>query len=174
MKFDLPSGDEAGPPFTQDWFAKMIGAAVTAAASAVASSSAPSVRSSKLKISDRKLPDFWEWQPVAWFRLFDRHIASFKLSSTEKFDALLPLLSTAACKHVQPVVRSPGLDPYSKAKSSLLRHFDKTPRDRARVFRGLESLGDMMPTDMLEHIYGLLPDPKVIYEVVFLLSLIHI
>ena len=25
-----------------------------------------------------------------------------------------------------------------------------------------------MPTDMLEHIYGLLPDPRVIYEVIFL------
>ena len=26
----------------------------------------------------------------------------------------------------------------------------------------------MLPSDMLEHIYGLLPDPSVIYEVVFL------
>ena len=26
----------------------------------------------------------------------------------------------------------------------------------------------MLPSDMLEHIYGLLPDPAVIYEVVFL------
>ena len=25
-----------------------------------------------------------------------------------------------------------------------------------------------MPSDMLEHIYGLLPDPKIIYEVIFL------
>ena len=92
----------------------------------------------------------------------------FKPSQAETFDALLPLLSTAACKHVQPIVRSPGLDPYSRARSSLIRHFDKTPRDQAREFRRLESLGDMKPSDMLEHIYGLLPDPSVIYEVVFL------
>ena len=26
----------------------------------------------------------------------------------------------------------------------------------------------MMPSDMLEHIYGLLPDPKIIYEIIFL------
>ena len=83
----------------------------------------------RLKITDRKLPDFWEWQRVAWFRLFDRHVAPFKPTQAETFDALLPLLSTAACKHVQPIVRSPGLDPYSRAKSSLIRHFDKTPRD---------------------------------------------
>ena len=70
--------------------------------------------------------------------------------------------------HVQPIVRSPGLDPYTCAQCSLIRHFDKTPRDHAREFRRLESLGDMMPSDMLEHIYGLLPDPMVIYEVVFL------
>ena len=127
-----------------------------------------SSRSTKLKITDRKLPDFWEWQSVAWFRLFDRHVLPFKPSPAEKFDALLPLLTTAACKHVQPIVRSPGLDPYTRAKASLIRHFDKTSRDQAREFRGLTSLGDMMPSDMLEHIYGLLPDPKVIYEVVFL------
>ena len=105
---------------------------------------------------------------MAWFRLFDRHVIPFKLSPAEKFDALLPLLSTAACKHVQPIVRSPCPDPYTRAKMSLIRHFDQTPRDRARDFRRLESLGDMMPTDMLEHIYGLLPGPMVIYEVVLL------
>ena len=100
--------------FSQEWFAKVIGAAMAAASS----SSAP--RSTKLKITDRKLPDFWEWQPVAWFRLFDRHVAPFNPSQAETFDALLPLLSTAACKHVQPIVRAPGLDPYSRAKSSLI------------------------------------------------------
>ena len=60
------------------------------------------------------------------------------------------------------------MDPYTRAKVSLIRHFDKTPRDLARECRKLDSLGDMMPSDMLEHIYGLLPDPSVIYEVVFL------
>ena len=105
---------------------------------------------------------------MAWFRLFDRHVAPFKPSQAQKFDALLPLLTTAACKHVQPVVRSPGLDPYTRAKVSLIRHFDKTPRDLARECRKLDSLGDMLPSDMLEHIYGLLPDPKIIYEVIFL------
>ena len=129
VHFDLPEDS----PFSQDWFAKMIGAAVAAAASAA--TGAPAARSSKLKITDRKLPDFWEWQPVAWFRLFDRHVKPFKPSQAETFDALLPLLSTAACKHVQPIVRSPGLDPYTRARSSLIRHFDKTPRDHAREFR---------------------------------------
>ena len=162
--FNIPDAP-AGTSFSADWFARVIGAAVAAASS---SSSAPSARSSKLKITDRKLPDFWEWQPVAWFRLFDSHVKPFKPTEAETFDALLPLLSTAACKHVQPVVRSPGSNPYSRARSSLIRHFDKTPRDHAREFRRLESLGDMMPSDMLEHILGLLPDPAIIYEVVFL------
>ena len=160
--FGLPEDS----PFSQEWFARVVGAAIAAAASS--SSSAPPSRSTKLKITDRKLPDFWEWQPVAWFRLFDRHVKPFKPSQAETFDALLPLLSTEACKHVQPIVRSPGLDPYTRARSSLIRHFDKTPRDQARECRRLESLGDMMPSDMLEHIYGLLPDPAVIYEVIFL------
>ena len=160
--------EASGSAVPPAWLAKVIGAAVTAATSAMASNTAAPSRSTKLKITDRKLPDFWEWQPVAWFRLFDRHVIPFKPSSAEKFDALLPLLSAAACKHIQPIVRSPGLDPYSRAKTSLIRHFDKTPRDRARECRRLESLGDMMPTDMLEHIYGLLPDPKVIYEIIFL------
>ena len=164
----VPAG-AAAASFSPDWLAKVIGAAVSAATSAATSPpSAASSRSTKLRITDRKLPDFWEWQPVAWFRLFDRHVIPFKPTSAEKFDALLPLLSASACKHVQPIVRSPGLDPYTKAKTSLIRHFDKTPRDRARECRSLDSLGDMMPTDMLEHIYGLQPDPKVIYEIIFL------
>ena len=101
--FTLPTDS---PQFSREWFAGIIGAAVSAAASAAASASpasAPSSSASKLKLSDRKLPDFWEWQPVAWFRLFDRHVAPFKPSQAQKFDALLPLLTTAACKHVQPV-----------------------------------------------------------------------
>ena len=171
VKFTLPSdagAAAAGPAFSPEWFAKIIGAAVSAATSAASSAPASAPSSSRLKITDRKLPDFWEWHPVAWFCLFDRHVAPFKPTQAQKFDALLPLLTTAACKHVQPVVRSPGLEPYSKAKKSLIRNFDKTPRDLARDFRKLDSLGDMLPSDMLEHIYGLLPDPAVIYEVVFL------
>ena len=37
-----------------------------------------------------------------------------------------------------------------------------------REFRNLTSLGDMLPSDMLEHLYRLLLDPKVMYKVVFL------
>ena len=53
-----PGAGDSAPPFIPDWFAKVIGAAVAAASSATSSN--PSSRSTKLKITDRKLPDFWE------------------------------------------------------------------------------------------------------------------
>ena len=164
-------------PYSPQWFAGLIGAAVAAAAtaSAAAAGSASASTSSRTspstaprRLADWKLPDFWESDPTAWFRLFDAHLLHFNPSEDAAFDTLLPLLTPAACKHIQPIVRAPGPSPYSKAKTSLLRHFERTPRDLAREFRNLTSLGDMLPSDMLEHLYGLLPDPKVMYEVVFL------
>ena len=159
---------EAPPP----WLSQVINAAVTAAATAVAAlpqRAAPAKSSmAPTKLSDRKVPDFWESKPEEWFRIFDAHLAFFRPSEDASINTLLPLLTPAALSKMTPILRVPGLQPYSSAKATLLKHFAKTPRDLARELRELRSLGDSKPSEILAHIRGLLPDPDVLFEVVLL------
>ena len=166
-------------PFTPEWFEKIIGTAVAAAASAaVASTTAASARQSTpttpssgavpRRLNERKVPDFWEDRPEFWFRIFDAHLSHFNPSEQRCFDALLPLLTPAARTTVHSVIRTPGGTPYSKAREALLRHFGRTPRQLARELRDTRSMGDMLATELLDHLYGLLPDVKVLFEVILL------
>ena len=66
------------------------------------------------------------------------------------------------------VIRTPGASPYSKAREALLRHFGKTPRQLAREIFDTRSLGDKLPSEYLDHILGLLPDPRLLFEVMLL------
>ena len=75
--------DDLGASFMEDmpatpppWLSQVINAAVTAAAAAVAAMPqrpAALARASlaPTKLSDRKVPDFWESKPEEWFRIFD-------------------------------------------------------------------------------------------------------
>ena len=158
-------------PFTPEWFAQVIGAAATAAATAVAGAprpSAPANSSTPRRLNERKIPDFWEDKPDFWFRIFDAHLAHFSPTERQCFDTLLPLLTPAARAAVHSVVRSPGASPYSKARDALLRHFGQTPRQQAREFRDARSMGDKLPTEFLDHLEALVPDFKVLLEVALL------
>ena len=172
-------GDDLGGSFMDDgfpdgpppWLSQVINAAVTAAATAVAAlprSAPPRSSMAPTKLSDRKVPDFWESKPEEWFRIFDAHLAFFRPSEEESFNTLLPLLTPAALSKMTPILRVPGRTPYTLAKTALLRHFAKTPRDLARELRELRSLGDNTPTEILAHMRGLMPDPDVFFEVVLL------
>ena len=163
-------------PFTPDWFAQIIGAAASAAATAAitASSSSTSSRppppdpSAPRRLNDRKVPDFWEDRPEFWFRIFDSHLSHFNPSEQRCFDALLPLLTPAARSVVHSVISSPSGSPYSKARDALLRHFGRTPRQKAREAREARSLGDRLPSEFLDHVIGLLPDFRTFYEIALL------
>ena len=173
-------GDDLGASFAGDaypeapppWLSQVINAAVTAAATAVAAlpqrQPPPSRTLAPTKLSDRKVPDFWESQPEEWFRIFDAHLAFFRPSEDAAFNTLLPLLTPTAISKMTPILRVPGRQPYTTAKATLLKHFAKTPRDLARELRDLRSLGDNKPSEILAHIRGLLPDPDVLFEVVLL------
>ena len=96
----LPSGLN---PFTPEWFAQVIGAAATAAVTAMAQAppralpAVPNVNpAAPRRLNDRKVPDFWEDRPEFWFRIFDAHLSHFNPSESQCFDALLPLLTPAA------------------------------------------------------------------------------
>ena len=163
-------------PFTPEWFAQIIGAAATAAATAVAntprlpsptpppSTASPAPR----RLNDRKVPDFWEDRPEFWFRIFDAHLAHFSPTEKKCFDALLPLLTPAARAVVHSVIRTPGSEPYSKARDALIRHFGKTPRQLARELHETHGMGDLLPSEFIDHLLGLLPNVKVLFEVMLL------
>ena len=120
------------------------------------------------KLSDRKVPDFWESKPEEWFRIFDAHLAFFSPTEEASFNTLLPLLTPSALSKMTPILRVQGRTPYTTAKATLLKHFAKTPRDLARELRELRTLGDNTPSEILAHIRGLLPDPDVLFEVILL------
>ena len=120
------------------------------------------------RLNDRKIPDFWEDKPEFWFHIFDSHLAHFNPTEQRCFEALLPLLTPAARARVHPVIRNPGSQPYTKARQALLRHFGRTPRQLAREFREMRSLGDRLPSEMLDHLRGLANDITLLQEVVLL------
>ena len=164
-------------PFTPEWFAQVIGAAATAAATAVANSSRqptlstpPTTSSSSAprRLNERKIPDFWEDRPEFWFRIFDAHLSHFSPSDQKCFDTLLPLLTPGARSVVHSVIRTPGGLPYTRAREALLRHYGKTPRQLAREIFDTRALGDRLPSEYLDHILGLLPDVKKLFEVMLL------
>ena len=162
-------------PFTPEWFAQVIGAAASSAATAAAQAVAGSQRqappanpAAPRRLNDRKVPDFWEDRPEYWFRIFDAHLAHFNPSEKHSFDALLPLLTPAARATVHSVIRTPGRDPYSKAREALLLHFGRTPRQNARELRETRSMGDRLPSEFLDHALGLLPDVKTYFEIILL------
>ena len=164
--------DDGFPDNPPPWLSQVINAAVTAAATAVAAlpqrSAPPKSAMAPTKLSDRKVPDFWESKPEEWFRIFDAHLAFFNPSEEACFNTLLPLLTPAALSKMTPILRVPGRTPYTTAKTTLLKHFAKTPRDLVRELRELRSLGDNTPSEILAHIRGLMPDPDVMFEVVLL------
>ena len=162
-------------PFTPEWFAQLVGAAANAAATAAATAVAGNQRpapphnpAAPRRLNDRKVPDFWEDRPEYWFRIFDAHLAHFNPSEEHSFDALLPLLTSAARSTVHSVIRTPGQTPYSKAREALLLHFGRTPRQNARELRETRSMGDRLPSEFLDHVLGLLPDVKTYFEIILL------
>ena len=163
-------------PFTPEWFAQLVGAAASAAARAVAtpaeaSRPPPVDASAPRRLNDRKVPDFWEDKPEFWFRIFDAHLSHFSPPESRCFDALLPLLTSAARAVVTPIIRTPGRTPYSQAREALLRHFGRTPRQLAREMRDTRTLGDRLPSELLDHMFGLLPDVMALFEANLLDSL---
>ena len=181
-----PKETKPGPPppthtpppqmlqLTQELFQQTVAAAVTAALSATQSSTTQAALSSQaaapvLQRKDKKLAEFWTTRPVMWFRLFDGHFP-VTLSEDARFNALLNHLPSAALPFVDHILRDPGTTPFAAAKKSLIRHYEISPRDRARTLRSLTSLGDRTPSEMLYYMRSLLPGypDNPLFEAIFI------
>ena len=107
----------------------------------------------------KKVPDFWDSAPIAWFKVLDGCFARFDppLSEDAKFTAMLPLLHGKAVQKMARLVEFPPDDVYQQAKASLIKHFERSSEDKIAELHGLSSLGDMSAVDFLEHMRSLQP-----------------
>ena len=104
-----------------------------------------------------------------WFRLFDSQFPE-SLTEDARFNALLNHLPSTALPFVDHVLRDPAQEPFSRAKAALLRHYEVSPRDRARTLRSLILLGDRTPSEMLCYMRSLLPGypENPLFEAIFI------
>ena len=134
---------------TPELFQQTVAAAVTAALEASrqqpqSRDATPAVPAPVIPRKEKKLAEFWSSRPTMWFRLFDGQFPP-SMSEDARFNALLNHLPSSALPFVDHVLRAPDQDPFTRAKACLLRHYEVSPRDRARTLRSLTSLGDKTP-----------------------------
>ena len=105
----------------------------------------------------KKVPDFWDSAPIAWFKILDGCFARFDppLSEDARFTAMLPLLHGKAVQKMARLVEFPPDDVYTQAKAALIKHFERSSEDKIAELHGLSSLGDMSAVDFLEHMRSL-------------------
>ena len=160
---------------TPELFQQTVAAAVTAALTAAqpvqaqALPAAAATPAPVLQRKEKKLAEFWTSRPVMWFRLFDGQFPE-TLTEDVRFNALLNHLPSSALPFVDHVLRDPGQDPFSTAKACLIKHYETSPRDRARTLRSLTSLGDKTPSEMLFYMRSLLPGvpDNPLFEAIFI------
>ena len=126
-------------------------------------------------LRDRKVPDFWEHNPKAWFVIFENHVnsASTALTEPQKFALLLPLLSATAVKKLSRFINTPGNTVFTDSKARLLLHFERTKEEMAAELINISSLGDRTAVDLLEHMRSLQPGDAegVLFRHIFMRSL---
>ena len=162
---------------TPEIFQQTVAAAVTAALNAQratdggAAAAVPSVPAPAPVIprKEKKLTEFWTSRPTMWFRLFDGQFPA-TLSEDARFNALLNHLPSTALPFVDHVLRTPDDTPFTRAKACLLKHYEASPRDRARTLRSLTALGDRTPSEMLHYMRSLLPGApdNALFEAIFI------
>ena len=135
------------------------GAAAAGGAAGGAAPNAALLQPSVKDLRDRKVPDFWDESPKAWFKIFDDHLATANppLAEGPKFSLLLPLLKGKAVKLVSRLVESPPNNAYTAAKELLLLHFARSSEEMIAELHGLSSLGDRTAVDFLEYMRSLQP-----------------
>ena len=153
-----------GPPaqmiqLSQEMLQQMLNTAVAAGKSSAGTSTA----------TRKKVPDFWEARPAAWFRIFESHHTA-NMTQMDKFDAMLPFLTPAALTQIDHLIDAPPADAYLEYKKALVFHFKRHKFDMANELLSLTSLGDKTPLDMLRYMRSLQPgEPEVTsFPVIFL------
>ena len=144
-----------------------LGAEVAAAGGAAVPAPTPPPQATQ----SRKIPDFWEARPAAWFRIFERKTQVE--DSATRFDYLLAYLSVNALSQIDDIVDAPPPDPYAAAKKALLSHFQRDKLDKANDLRFIVDLGDRTPSELLRYMRSCQPGEAEtsLFTVIFLNAL---
>ena len=120
-----------------------------------AAANAPAASTKEL----RRVPDFWEHNPRAWFVILDGHFATLANPPSQQvcFSLMLPLLTSSAVKKLSRFIAAPTADIYTKSKETLLRHFERSKEEMIEELFNLTSLGDRTAVDFLDHMRSLQP-----------------
>ena len=122
-----------------------------------------------------KLPAFWESSPAAWFvhaeSLFALHC--LKDDELQYHHVVAALPSAVAARLVGLLTRPPESDKYVTLKSRLLYSFTLSDAERANELFSLNGLGARRPSELMEHMLGLLGahEPGFLFHHLFLRQL---
>ena len=105
-----------------------------------------------------KLPDFWVTSPAAWFVHVESLFALHGLVDDDRqyHYVVAALPSSVASRLVGLLTRPPAYDKYDALKTHLLYSFTLSEAERADKLFSLGGLGSRRPSELMEHMLGLL------------------
>lgn len=110
-------------------------------------------------LRDRRVPDFWEHNPRAWFVIHDDHFATAAaatpLTQSKKFKHLLPLLTQPAVVKLNRFITNLPDTVYDLSKAALILHFERPREEMIAELHGLSALDGRTAVDFLEHMRSL-------------------
>ena len=136
---------------------ELIAAAMARQPAAPAAQAAAPPPPSLRDLRDRRVPDFWEHNPRAWFVVLDDHFSSSTtpLTQLKKFKLLLPLLTQPAVVKLNRFMAAPPDTVYDLSKNALILHFERPKEEMIAELHGLSSLDGRTAVDFLEHMRSL-------------------
>ena len=122
-----------------------------------------------------KLPAFWESSPAAWFVHAESLLALHRVEDDafRYHHVVAALPSSVAAKLVGLLTNPPATGRYNALKAQLLYSFSLSEAERANELFALNGLGARRPSELMEHMLGLLGtnDPSFLFQHLFLRQL---
>ncbi len=126
-------------------------------------------------VSKVDLPAFWDADPVLWFRQCE---SAFRragtVSSGVKFDHVvgkLPNAVSLSCRSLLLSIHFEDKDTFERLKEHLCKNYSKSKWQQGYSLLDHHSLGDHLPSQLLQDMLALLPDKEaecVLFQCLFL------
>ena len=132
-----------------------------------AAASAPTVQAAAVSF---KAPAFWTTNTTAWFVRLEAAFSTHQPPITNDFHHVKKLLlNSETSRRVQAVIEHPQQsEKYVELKNALLTVFEATQLQNDTTHLHLKGPGDRRPSELLQHMWSLNPDPKTLFHALFL------
>lgn len=127
------------------------------AAAAAAAAGADGAAGGELNSATLRLPDFWHFNPKAWFRNVDSNFITRRItSSSTKYHHIIRHLDHKAVKELDDVLDDESLvDDYDTLKARIISRFASSTEEKLRELVSNQELGDRTPSQLLRHMRSL-------------------